>query len=259
MSTLTVERMAVEVQGDGPAAILVHGLGGSSNSFEPQMEVLRNCRAIRPDLPGSGRSATPDGPLSIQGFAEALIRMARSLGADKVHLVGHSMGTIVCQHMAVMEPKLVASLALFGALTEPPDAAREGLKKRAAAARTDGMADIAETVKNAGTSNASKAGNPAAVAFVRESLMRQCPAGYALTCEALANARAAEARRIACPTLIVNGDEDQTAPASMARALADHIERAEVTILPRCGHWPTLEQPKEVNDLLKRFYARHAR
>ena len=102
MSSLTVERMAVEVQGDGPAAILVHGLGGSSNTFEPQMESFRNCRAIRPDLPGSGRSATPDGPLSIQGFAEALIRMARSLGADKVHLVGHSMGTIVCHYARAM-------------------------------------------------------------------------------------------------------------------------------------------------------------
>jgi pimeloyl-ACP methyl ester carboxylesterase len=259
MSTLTVERMAVEVQGEGPAAILVHGLGGSSNTFEPQMEVLRACRAIRPDLPGSGRSATPDGPLSIQGFAEALIRMAPSLGADKVHLVGHSMGTIICQHMAVIEPRLVASLALFGALTEPPDAAREGLKKRAAAARTDGMADIAETIKNASTSNTSKANNPAAVAFVRESLMRQCPTGYALTCEALAGARAAEARRISCPTLVVNGDEDPVAPPSVARLLGDQIEKAEVAILPRCGHWPTLEQPKEVNDLLKRFYARHAR
>jgi pimeloyl-ACP methyl ester carboxylesterase len=259
MSSLTVERMVVEVQGDGLPAILVQGLGGSSNTFEPQMEVLRGCRVIRPDLPGSGRSPTPDGPLTIEGLAEGLIRMARSLGADKVHFAGHSMGTIICQHVAVMEPKLVASLALFGALTEPPEAARAGLKKRAAQARTDGMAEIAEAVKTAGTSNTSKANNPAAAAFVRESLMRQCPNGYALTCEALAGARAAEARRIACPTLIVNGDEDQTAPASMARALGDQIERAEVTILPRCGHWAPLEQPKEVNDLLKRFYARHAR
>jgi pimeloyl-ACP methyl ester carboxylesterase len=259
MSTLTVERMVVEVQGEGPAAILVHGLGGTSNSFEPQMEALRGCRAIRPDLLGSGRSPTPDGKLSIEGFAESLVRLARSLGAEKAHFVGHSLGTIICQHIAVMEPKLVASLALFGALTEPPEAARDGLRKRAAAARADGMADIADAVKNAATSNASKANNPAAPAFVRESLMRQCRNGYALTCEALAEARAADARRISCPTLIVNGDEDPVAPASVARSLGEQIERAEVTILPKCGHWPTMEQPKEVNDLLKRFYARHAR
>ena len=259
MSTLTIERMVVEVQGEGEPAILVHGLGGTSNTFEPQMEALRGCRAIRPDLPGSGRSPTPDGPLSIETFAEGLIRMARAVGADKAHFVGHSMGTIICQHIAVMEPAMVRSLALLGALTEPPDAARENLKKRAATARAEGMDGIAEAVKTAGTSNASKADNPAAPAFVRESLMRQCRHGYALTCEALAKARAADARRISCPTLIVNGDDDQTAPASMARSLGDQIERAEVNILPRCGHWPTLEQPKEVNDLLKRFYARHAR
>ena len=158
MSTLTVERMVVEVQGDGEPAILVHGLGGTSNAFEPQMDVLRGCRVIRPDLLGSGR-----------------------------------------------------------------------------------------------------ANNPAAAAFVRESLMRQCPNGYAMTCEALANARAADARRISCPTLIVNGDEDPVAPASMARGLGDQIERSEVAILSRCGHWPTVEQPKEVNEVLKRFYARQPR
>lgn len=259
MSTLSVERMAVEVQGEGAPVILVHGLGGTSNTFEPQMETLRGMRAIRPDLLGSGRSPTPDGRLSIPGFAESLIRMARALGADKAHFVGHSMGTIVCQHVAMMEPALVRSLALFGALIEPPEAARESLKKRAAAARADGMGDIAETIKNASVANASKAGNPSAAAFVRESLMRQCRMGYALTCEALAEARAADARRIACPTLLVNGDEDPVAPASVARMLGDQIERAEVTILPRCGHWPTLEQPKEVNDLLKRFYARQTR
>lgn len=259
MTSLTVERMAVEVQGDGPAAILVHGLGGTSNTFEPQMECLRGCRVIRPDLPGSGRSPTPDGPLSIEGFAETLIRMARALGADKAHFVGHSMGTIICQHIAVMEPSLVKTLVLFGAITEPPEAARDALRKRAATARAEGMDGIAEAVKNAGTSNSSKANNPTAPAFVRESLMRQCRNGYALTCEALSQARAADARRISCPTLIVNGDEDQTAPPSMARALGDQIERAEVNILPRCGHWPTVEQPREANELLKRFYARNVR
>jgi pimeloyl-ACP methyl ester carboxylesterase len=256
---LTVERMVVEVQGDGEPAILVHGLGGTSNAFEPQMDVLRGCRVIRPDLLGSGRSPTPDGTLSIDAFADALIRMARALGAERVHFVGHSMGTIVCQHIAVNAPSMVKSLALFGTLTEPPEAARDGLKKRAAQARTEGMADIAEAIKNAALSSTSRANNPAAAAFVRESLMRQCPNGYAMTCEALANARAADARRISCPTLIVNGDEDPVAPASMARGLGDQIERSEVTILSRCGHWPTVEQPKEVNEVLKRFYARQPR
>ncbi len=57
MSTVMVERMAVEVDGSGSdAVVLVHGLGGTSNVFTPQMDVLRGVRAIRPDLPGSGRS-----------------------------------------------------------------------------------------------------------------------------------------------------------------------------------------------------------
>src|SRR5688572_4676576 len=100
VSTQIVERMAVEIDGSGEPLIMVHGLGGNSNVFQPQLKALAaRFRVIRPDLPGSGRSPA-NGQASISGFVDVLARMARVLGAEKAHWVGHSMGTIVCQHMA---------------------------------------------------------------------------------------------------------------------------------------------------------------
>ena len=254
-----VAGMAVEIAGEGEPVILVHGLGGTSNSFQPQMDVLRRHRAIRPDLPGSGRSPVPDKPLSIVGFAEAIVALARALGMEKPHLIGHSMGTIVCQWLAVEQPEMVRSLALCGALMEPPDAARAGLRARAAKARADGMAGIADAVAAGSTAAATKQDNPAAVAFVRESLMRQDPEGYARTCEALAEAKAADARQIGCPTLLITGEDDAVAPASVARTLAERIQGARAVVLPRCGHWATVERPREVNAALADFYTRNTR
>src|SRR3546814_627338 len=97
----------------------------------------------------------------------------------------------------------------------------------------------------------SRRGNPAAVAFVRESLLRQDPVGYAAHCEALAEAQPADHAAIACPTLLVTGADDPVAPPEMARRLAGLIRGAEVEILPDCGHWPMIEAPATASRLLE--------
>src|SRR4051812_10244358 len=187
--------MAVEIAGDGEPLLMLHGLGGSSNSFTPQMPALASrFRVIRPDLPGSARSPVPD-QLSIGTLVAAIAKLCDSLGLTRgAHMVGHSLGTIIAQHLAIEHPGLVRSLVLLGALTEPPAAARSALRERAAKARADGMTDIADAIVQASTSADTRTNNPAAVAFVRESLTRQPPEGYALTCEALAEAKAPDTR-----------------------------------------------------------------
>jgi pimeloyl-ACP methyl ester carboxylesterase len=254
MSTSIVERMAVEIDGIGEPVIMIHGLGGTSNVFTPQMGVVGpRCRVIRPDLPGSGRSPA-GGPLSVQAFVDAIARAARVLGVERAHFVGHSLGTIVCAHLAVQHPGLVRSLALFGPLLAPPEAARQGLRERARQARADGMAPIAEAIVVAATAADTRATQPVAVALVRELLMRQDPEGYARTCEALAGADAADIARLRCRALLVTGEDDAVAPPSTARAMAERIEGAKAIVLAKCGHWTTIERAREVNAALKDFY-----
>ena len=258
MSTQTIERMAVEVDGQGDAVIFVHGLGGNSNVFTPQVMALGSrYRTVRPDLPGSGRSSA-SGALSIGSLADAVVRLARGLGVERAHFVGHSMGTIVCQHIAVNEPRLARSLALFGPLLAPPEPARQAMRDRAAKARAEGMGGIVEAIVQAATSGDTKANNPVAVALVRELLMRQDAEGYARTCEALAGAEAADVTRLACPVLLVTGDEDGVASPSNVRAMAEQINGARVAILNRCGHWATLERAAECSAALKEFLAGRA-
>ncbi len=258
MTTVAAEGMAIEVDGTGDPVILVHGLGGTSNTFTPQLAALTpRLRAIRPDLPGSGRS-NANGPLSIQAFVDHIARAAQALGVARGHFAGHSLGTIVCQHLAVQHPSLVRSLALVGPFPAPPAAAREGLRSRAKQARSEGMASIADAVVQAATSADTKSNQPVAAAFVRELLMRQCPEGYARTCEALADAEAADLDRIKCATLLVTGDEDAVAPPSVARGMAERIAGSRTTILNRCGHWTTIERAADCSAALRDFYSGRA-
>jgi hypothetical protein len=152
------------------------------------------------------------------------------LKVERAHFVGHSLGTIVCLHLAVLHPRLVRSLALFGPLLAPPDAARPNIAARGVKARSEGVAGmqaIAEAIVQAATSSDTKAHKPVTVALVRESLMRQDPEGYARSCEALAAARPVDPALIKAPTLLVTGEDDAVAPPqSGARARRPHLRLA---------------------------------
>jgi 3-oxoadipate enol-lactonase len=254
LSTQIIERLAVEVEGAGEALVMLHGLGGTSNVYTPQMSLVApRFRVIRPDLPGSGRSAAIP-TLTLTAMIEIVLRALRVMGVEQAHLVGHSMGSIVCQHIAVQQPALVKSLVLLGPLLSLPDAARQAMRERATKARSEGMGEIAGGVVTGATSGDTKNSNPVAIAFIRELLMRQDAEGYARNCEALAESSAADVSQIRCRVLLMAGDEDAIAPPSTVRAMAQQIEWARVVVLNRCGHWLTIERAAEVTGTLKEFY-----
>jgi pimeloyl-ACP methyl ester carboxylesterase len=257
MTTRFVDRMAVELDGEGDAVLMIHGLGGTSNVWTPVMPAFARCLTVRPDLPGSGRSDRVEGPLSIERFVQAVLRVTAAVGVERAHVVAHSLGTIVAFHLAAAEPRFVRSLALFGPLLAPADAIRPGIRTRAEKARSEGatgMQEIANALVQAATSSETRTKRPVAVALVREFLMRQPPDGYARTCDALADARPADTSKIVCPTLLVTGDEDAIAPAGSVRQIAERLPGCRLEILRGCGHWTTIEKPDECTDLLRRFY-----
>ena len=264
MAIHLIDRVVVEDEGEGPALVCVHGLGGSANTWTPLMPALARHRVIRVDLPGSGRSQRAEGELSIGRYVDVLLGICNRLGISRAHWLGHSMGTIVCQHIAAAHPKLAAGVALFGPLIAPPDAARTAMRARATKAREGaaGMQEITEALLKAAISNESRELQPLAVAFVRESLMRQEGEAYARSCEALAGAEAAAVERIEAPVLLVTGDEDGVAPPQSVRAMADRLHAARskrVVVLPRCGHWTPIERPEDCQRELRDFLSANAR
>ena len=259
MALTFIERCAVEDEGEGPVVVCVHGLGGSSNTFTPLMPALARQRVVRIDLPGSGRSFRAEGPLAMARYADLVLSVCARLNVTRAQMVGHSMGNIVLQHVTVAAPKLVAGLALFGPLIAPPDAARTTIRARGEKAKAEGAAgmhEIALALLNASISADTRARLPLAVAFVRESLMRQDPDGYARSCLALAEAPAAPVEQIEAPLLLVTGDEDVVAPPQAVRAMAEKLHRARsvrVVVLPKCGHWTPVERPEECARELRSF------
>lgn len=255
-STETVNGKSIWVEraGDGDPILMIHGLGGTGNSFWPQVGPLsRTHTVVRPDLEGSGQTPLT-GPISIDSLVTDMIALMDHLSLDKAKLIGHSMGTIVCAHMAVKHSERVTSLALLGPLAEPPEPARGALRDRARAARESGMVGIADTLLQVSISAATRAANPAVAGMVREILMRQPPEGYAATCEALAGAKSADLGAIRCPTLLITGDEDAVAPPPAVARMKAAIGDSLMLVVPACGHWTPVERVDAVNRALLNFY-----
>lgn len=98
--------------GQGPALVLIHGLGASQADWFTQIPALSpHYRCIAPDLTGHGDSA-PHGPYAIFAQAERLLKLLEALNVPTAHVLGHSMGGAVAQSMAMVAPGRVQSLTI---------------------------------------------------------------------------------------------------------------------------------------------------
>jgi 3-oxoadipate enol-lactonase len=241
--------LGYEVQGTGPTVIMVHGLGGSSNTFQPQASVLASkYRVIRPDLPGAGRSASKASG-SLVSIADALVELD---GGVPAHWVGHSLGSVICQVLASRHPEAVKSLSLLGPFTEAAPPARAALADRAAKVRAEGLDWFVDTYISNSLAKEITINDPAVAAFVRESLLRQSPSHYADFCTELAAHKAVPLASIAVPTLLVTGDEDKVGTVASVTAMSHALPNASLLVLKHCGHWLTVERSGEVTSALEK-------
>ena len=105
--------LAVDVAGDGPLVILLHGVGGGRGNWAGQLPVLaRYACAVAIDHRGYGDSEDYEGPLAFTDFADDVIRVADHFHARSVHLCGLSMGGRIALDCYRRHPSRVASLVL---------------------------------------------------------------------------------------------------------------------------------------------------
>ncbi|MGN6377713.1 MAG: acetoin dehydrogenase dihydrolipoyllysine-residue acetyltransferase subunit [Gaiellales bacterium] len=99
---------------DGEVVLLVHGYGGDRNSWLFLQEPLAaRHRVYALDLPGHGTSSKDVGDGSVETLADAVLGVLDAIGAERAHLVGHSLGGAVALAATVRDPRRVSSLTLI--------------------------------------------------------------------------------------------------------------------------------------------------
>src|SRR5215472_1650887 len=99
---------------DGQVVLLIHGYGGDRNSWLfVQQPLAEQHRVYALDLPGHGTSSKDVGDGSLPVLAGAVVSVLDAIGADRAHLVGHSLGGAVAIAVAARDPGRIASLTLI--------------------------------------------------------------------------------------------------------------------------------------------------
>lgn len=103
--------------GDGPVLVLVHGIAGFLEEWEPSMKILcSKFRVIALDLPGHGLSDKPDARYTLDFLTDFLRDFISAICPGKVYVVGHSLGGAVCLNLAIRHPYLVERLILVNSV-----------------------------------------------------------------------------------------------------------------------------------------------
>jgi pimeloyl-ACP methyl ester carboxylesterase len=260
----------VEGRGQGPAVVLVHGLGGFAESWRHNIGSLAARASVYAiDLPGFGRSGKPPAEYSLAFFARALHGFLDAVGVTQASLVGHSLGAAVAITYALTHPARVERLALLAGCV-PGFGWRPGWRARVMATPVVGEALAlcgCAPLYRAAIAKCFHSPADAEVGFLvgwdyatRTSAAAR--AAWLGTVRALAadfQQRRADYRRaiatLDLPVLFVHGRQDVAIPAAHCAEMADAFSRATVRWLDSCGHFPHIEHAPVVNGWLAEFLA----
>jgi len=245
------------------AVVFVHGNPGPKEDWFPLMESLGDdVRAIAPDMPGYGDADRPrDFDYTVDGYAKHLDGILRAMKVDRVHLVLHDFGGAWGLRWAAEQPQAVASFTLIniGIL--------EGYRwhKFARIWRTPILGELFQLIGTKAVLRAAlNADNPRP--FPPEFIDRVWSKSdwghrravlelYRNTDDVgqLGTVVGDRFRTMAVPTLVVWGQKDPYLPVTFADKQRDFFDVEAVHILEGCGHWPFVDEPETVRDLVIPF------
>lgn len=263
-----------EIVGEGEPVVLIPGLGQGINYYDYAMTHLSPfMKVIALELRGNGRSAKPEGPYTMELWAEDISALLDALGEKRAHIVGSSLGGCVAMALVTKHPEQVASLALVAAFSELDCAWEMNLRMRMAIVEQVGINSILEdhvTLWVLSRDFLETEHGMAAANGLRQGLRRNTPALYNEFLRAILHfGRVLPGQEgqatythllstVDIPTILIVGENDIQTPVSFSQKIQDAMPkgRAELKIIPACGHVTFVEQPEENSRLVVEFIER---
>jgi 3-oxoadipate enol-lactonase len=242
---------------DAPTVILSNSLMSSVDMWNDNMPALTaKYRVVRYDTRGHGQTQVTSGPYSIALLAQDLVGLMDALQIKKAHLVGLSMGGMICQYVGANHPERVLSLGLCDTASEMPP--RSLWEDRFATAKAQGIAGLVDgTIKRWFVAD-FVASAPAKVDAVRTMILKTPLEGYLGCASAVRDmAQSTMLLKIKAPTLVLVGRDDPACTVDQATVLHRVITQSSMVILDNAAHLSNIEKPTEFNSALLSFLDAH--
>ena len=262
-------RLAYQDEGQGDAILLLHGMAGSSQTWRSVIKPLsRKYRVIAPDLLGHGMSAKPRSDYSLGAFAVLLRDLLDELGVARATIVGHSLGGGVAMQFVYQHPDYCERLVLIGSGGLGPDVGWTLRLLSAPGAELIMPVIAPQPVLSAGEKVRSwfakmgiesprgaeiwNAYSSFSDAETRQAFLRTLRSvvdyrGQAVSALNRLNVRAD------MPIMAIWGEQDAIIPVQHAYAALEARPDARLEVMPGVGHFPQVERPTEVVDLIDDF------
>lgn len=238
--------------GQGPAMVMLHGITGDSDNWVRfARHYTDRYRVILPDLPGFGESSRINSAsYSIPAQSARLVELMRLLGVKQFHLVGNSMGGYIGAYYAAHHPQTVLSLGLFNAAGVDAPTQSTFMKELQAgnylmlpADREDFNRILKMVMEDP----------PYIPGFARNVLADKALKHREFNRKVFDELKQQQLDlapflpNITSPTLLLWGERDQLIDVSSIPVFQRHLtsSKTTVSILPKIGHLPMLEQPAE--------------
>jgi pimeloyl-ACP methyl ester carboxylesterase len=248
-----------EQVGNGPDVLLIGGAGDTVESWQFQLDGLADrYRMTTFDNRGAGRTAMPDGPVTVHMMADDAAAVLDALGIRFTHVAGFSGGSVVAQELALRRPDLVHSLVLQSTWPAMDRYLRSWVQF------VSWLVDVAPSERaflegfflDIYTARAHNDGT--VDAFIDEVLAfphKQAARDLQRYLEPfLDHDTTGSLRQVAAPTLVLAGGRDSTARPSLGRAVAQEIPGARFEIMDEEAHQPFQEIPDQWNARVDRFW-----
>ncbi len=256
--TVGSHRLRVSITGSGPPLLLVMGIGGNLEMWQPLQDQLAGRELITFDSPGTGGSSTPRVPLLMAQHADVADRLLQALGYDCVDVLGVSWGGVLAQQLAIAHPRRVRRLVLAstvaGSFSWPgrPSVLRHMITPRRYYSRAY-FEKVAPTIYGGRARR-----DPAHLQQEEQARLARPPSLRGYFGQILAISTYTSLPWLYCiraPTLVLTGDDDPLVPLVNARVLAALIPDATLHVVRGGGHLVLFDTAEEVGEIIRTFLA----
>jgi 2-succinyl-6-hydroxy-2,4-cyclohexadiene-1-carboxylate synthase len=256
----------VEVSGEGPALLLLHGFTGDVSTWEPFFDRWASFKLIRVDVIGHGRSDSPSEPArySMAHAVEDLLAILDQLGVRQTALLGYSMGGRLALHIALAAPERLWALVLESA--SPGIADPKERKARVASDNVladsierDGLEAFVDRWQSQPLFSSQASLPPEVFEHQRRQRLASNPIGLANSLRGMGAGRQdyliSRLPELSLPTLLIAGALDERYTA-LTNDMSQAIPHSAVAIIQDAGHAAHLEQPDGFAELAGDFLSR---
>ena len=249
---ISIENLEVnyKIAGEGFPFLILHGWGGSSNSWVNVQKILANqgYKIIVPDLPGFGKTSSPETPWGVKDYTNFVLGFVDKLDLKRIILLGHSFGGRMAIKFSHLYPEKVESLVLCASagVKIPPTFLQKVIYIVARAGNFLFSPKLLRRLKDVARNFF--------YTIIRQRDYKRAKGTMRETFKKIvADDLVLDLPEIKARTLIVWGEKDRAVPTEAAHLIKEKVPNSVLELIPGVTHTPNLEAPEKLSAVILNF------